>query len=89
MFTCWESQHDFLRVQSGAELCVLLFCSSNYSYIKVSTIVILFGLLFIQQLLYKTNVFCAQRILYIIYIYPPNGMNAFSAHKQKYLVEES
>lgn len=36
MFTCWESQHDFLRVQSAAELCVLLFCSSNYSYTKVS-----------------------------------------------------
>lgn len=41
MFTCWESQHDFLRVQSGAELCVLLFCTFNCSYIKVSIIVIL------------------------------------------------
>lgn len=89
MFTCWESQHDFLRVQSGAELCVLLFCTSNYSYIKVSTIVILLGLLFIQQLLYKTNVCRARRMLYIIYIYPHNEKHTFHAHKQKCLFGET
>lgn len=53
-----------------------LSLNDRFLYMEASTIVILFGLLFIQQLLCKTDVCGAQRALYIMHLDSPSRMKA-------------